>query len=253
MNENEAMNEHEDLFEDDELMQKVSKPPQFSPATREQVEQTWRAITEDIEAQGAASTRPVRPAAPRSRSLPAWLESLFPAAPVWSWQLAKVAALIVIGFGAAWVAAGQGWLPGTGSTEVASVVPPAGDASPDRTWMAANDYGSRLEALLLVVAKGSAGDGTVAPAAREVSRELLSDNRFYQRVAQRNDDPALAELLSRVEIILLALATAPAGQEQEIIIMLREFIDESDVLGELRDVQSTVPKMPRTRAITSGS
>ena len=115
--------------------------------------------------------------------------------------------------------------------------------------MAANGYGSRLEALLLGVARGSSdgNGGDVAPAAREVSRELLTDNRFYQRVALRNDDAAVSDLLARIEIILLALATAPEGQEQEAVNALREFIDESDLLGEIRAVRSTVPKRPRLR------
>lgn len=183
-----------------------------------------------------------------------WLESLSPGVPAWSWQFAKVAAVIVVGFGAAWIAAGQGWLPGTTSTDVASVPSGSGDTVPDRAWLAANGYGGRLEALLLGVAKGDpATNGGVATAAREVSRELLSDSRFYQRVARRNDDAALSELLSRVEVILLALATAPEGQEQEVITALREFINESDVLGELREVRSSIPKLPRPRVVTIGS
>jgi hypothetical protein len=253
--EDDAMNYHEESFEDDELMQKISKPPEFPAAKREQVEQTWQAITGHIEAQQAATARHARPAPQTDRrALPDWLQSLFPAAPAWSWQFAKVAALIVVGFGVAWIAAGQGWLPGTTSTDVVSVPEGSGDTVPDRAWLAANGYSSRLEALFLGVAKGDpTADGGVATAAREVSRELLSDNRFYERVAQRNDDAALSELLSRVEVILLALATAPEGQEQEVINALREFINESDVLGELREVQSSVPKLPRPRVVTIGS
>ena len=254
-NEDDAMNYHEGSFEDDELMQEVSKPPEFPPAKREQVEQTWQAIAGHIEAQQASLARHARPATKTDRlALPDWLQSLSPGAPAWSWQLAKVAALIVIGFGVAWIAAGQGWLPGTTPAEVVSVPEGPGDSAPDRAWLAANGYGSRLEGLLLGVAKGdSAADGGVATAARAVSRELLNDNRFYQRVAKRNDDEVLSELLSRVEVILLALATAPAGQEQEVINILREFINESDLLDELREVQSSVPKLPWPRVTTIGS
>jgi hypothetical protein len=137
---------------------------------------------------------------------------------------------------------------------VVSVPGGGDDEAPDRTWLAVGDYGSRLEALLLGV---SAGDtpvsGDVVPAAREVSRELLNDNRFYQRVAKRRGDPALSELLSRMEVILLALATAPEGQEQEVIEALREFIDESHVLRDLRAVRSSVPQRPRPSAAITGS
>jgi hypothetical protein len=252
MNGNDAMNDNDDSLEDDELMKKVSKPPEFPPATREQVELTWKAIAAHIATEDAAAARDRRPVDADGLRLPGWLQNLFPAAPAWSWQAAKVAALLVVGFGAAWMAASLGLLPGTGSTEPVTLEQPVGDKSPDRAWLAASDYGSRLEALLLGVAKGDDA-GELAPAAREVSRKLLDDNRFYQRVAQRNEDAALSELLSRMEIILLTLATAPEGQEQEVVGALRQFLAESDVLGELREVQSTVPKIPRPRVATTGS
>ncbi|MGD8816340.1 MAG: hypothetical protein PVJ51_04085 [Acidobacteriota bacterium] len=242
------MNENEELFEDDELMEKVSKPPEFPPATREQIEQSWKAIASHIEAHAPA--RGSLAGAHRG-GLRAWWMSMFPAAPAWSFRMAEMAALLVIGFGAAWIAASAGWLPGTTTPEVATVVTPKGGISPDRAWMAANDYGSRLEALLLGVAKGDA-DEEIAPAAREVSRKLLEDNRIYERIARSNNDEVLAQLLSRVETILLVLATAPEGQEQDVINTLREYIDGSDMLGELRAVQSTVPQVPRLRA-ASGS
>ncbi len=230
MNENDTVRE-DDSFED-ELMQKASEPPEFPAATPEHIERTWRAIEAHVEAQKVVA---------------------FPAAPAWSRQLVKVAALLVVGFGVAWFAAERGWLPLTSPPQVVTVPDDPADTHPDRSWLAGSNYGDRLEALFLGVSRGSAeGNGDVAPAAREVSRELLSDNRFYQRVALRNDDPALSDLLARIEIILLALATAPEGQEQEAVNALREFIDETDLLGEIREVRSTVPKRPRAQ-FTSGS
>ena len=231
MNENDTVRE-DDSFEDDELMQKASEPPEFPAATREHTERTWRAIKAHVEAQKVVA---------------------FPAAPAWSRRLVKVAALLVVGFGVAWFAAERGWLPLTSPPQVATLPDDPVNGDPDRTWLAGSDYGDRLEALLLGVSRGStAGNGDVAPAAREVSRELLNDNRFYQRVARRNGDPALSDLLARIEVILLTLATAPEGQEQEAVNALREFIDETDLIGEIRELRSSVPKMPRVRP-TSGS
>ena len=126
--------------------------------------------------------------------------------------------------------------------------------APDRAWLASNDYSDRLEVLLLGVARREPVGGEDVGVVREVSRELLSDSRFYRRVADRNDDPALSNLLSRVEIILLALATAPEGEEQEVMDSLREFIDESDLLSELREVRTSAPRLRRPRLVTtSGS
>lgn len=244
------LNEIDGRMEDDELMNKISRPPEFPPATREQIEQSWNAIATHIVAEQAERRRTVSSRGDGKRR--AWLDALFAVAPAWSWQLAQVAALLLIGFGAAWIAAGRGWLPGATEVETPTVEAPAEDAAPDRAWLAANGYGRRLEALLLGMSRGEA-TGDVAPAAREVSRELLDDNRFYQRIARRNDDVALADLLSRIDVILLALATAPEGQEQEVVDMLRRFIADADVLAELRAVQSTVPKIPRPRVATSGS
>lgn len=253
MNENRAMNDHEDEFEDDELMRKISKAPEFQAAPPEQVEATWRAIEARIaeaEASDSVGEREV------SRS-PRWWQTLFPAAPDWSWNMAQVAALLVVGFGAAWIAASRGLLPGTRPDDVPAVVSTpdpggAGDLAPDRAWLAASGYSGRLEALLLGVAKGE-GTNDVATAARQVSRQLLQDNRLYERIARRKDDDAVADLFSRIEIVLLALATAPEGQEEEVIGMLREFIDDSDVLGDLRAVKSTVPQFPRARPVNTGS
>lgn len=245
------LNEIDGRMEDDELMNKIPRPPEFPPATREQIEQTWSAIATHIAADQAEQRRTV--SSRRNGKRRAWLDALFTAAPAWSWQLAQVAALLLIGFGVAWIAAGRGWLPGATEVERPTVEAPAGDAVPDRAWLATNDYGRRLEALLLGMSRGNT-NGDVAPAAREVSRELLGDSRFYRRVARRNDDAALADLLSRIETVLLALAHAPEGQEGEVIATLRRFITDSDVLGELRAVQLTVPKVPRPRAaIDAGS
>ena len=168
---------------------------------------------------------------------------------------AKVAALLAIGFGVAWFASGRGWLPGTPGPDIAGVLDGGAEAvAPDRAWLASNDYSDRLEVLLLGVARREPVGGEDVGVVREVSRELLSDSRFYRRVADRNDDPALSNLLSRVEIILLALATAPEGEEQEVMDSLREFIDESDLLSELREVRTSAPRLRRPRLVTtSGS
>ncbi len=231
MNENDTVPE-DDSFEDDELMQKASQPPGFPAPTPERIERTWQAIEAHVEAQKVVA---------------------FPAVPLWSRQLVKVAALLVVGFGVAWFAAERGWLPLTSPPQVATLPDDPVDGDPDRTWLAGSDYGDRLEALLLGVSRGSnAGNGDVVPAAREVSRELLTDNRFYQRVARRRGDPELSDLLARIEIVLLAVATAPEGQEQAAVNALREFIDETDLIGEIRNLRSTVPKMPPPR-LTSGS
>jgi len=253
MNENRAMNDHDDDFEDDELMRKVSKPPEFPAARPEQIEASWRAI----EARITEAEKPASAGEHAVSRSPRWWQTLFPAAPAWSWQMAQVAALLVVGFGAAWIAASRGLLPGTRFDDAPAVVGApdpgvAGDVAPDRAWLAATGYSSRLEALLLGVAKGE-GTKDVAPAARQVSRQLLQDNRLYERIARRKDDNAVADLLSRIEIVLLALATAPEGQEEEVIGMLREFIDDSDVLGDLRAVKSTVPQFPRARPVNAGS
>ena len=237
MDRNDTVNENnsapeDDSFKDDELMQRASEPPEFPAATPERIERTWRAIEDHVEAQKVVA---------------------FPAVPLWSRQLFKVAALLVVGFGVAWFAAERSWLPLTSPTQVATLPDDPVSADPDRSWLAGSNYGDRLEALLLGVSRGgSGGISEVAPVAREVSRELLTDNRFYQRVARRHDDPELSDLLARIEIVLLAVATAPEGQEQEAVNALREFLDETDLIDEIRDLRSSVPKMPMAR-LTSGS
>ena len=231
MNDNDTVHE-DDSFEDDELLQRMAEPPELPAAGAEQIERTWEAIEAHLEATKVVA---------------------LPLVPAWSRQLVRVAAVLVMGFGAAWFAAERGWLPLTVPQPVATGPEDSVDSEPNRVWLAGSDYGDRLEALLLGLSRGGSDTiGDVAPAAREVSRELLNDNRFYQRVAKRNDDAALSDLLARVEIILLTLATAPEGQEQDAVNALRQYMNDSDLLSEIRDVQASVPKMPLARP-TSGS
>lgn len=241
--------------EDDELMKEITAPPEYPPATRKQVEATWQAIVREVEATAETGARETSVAAAEDqRSRPVWLGWLLPTAPAWSLQLVKVAALLVVGFAAAWYAAGRGWLPG--SRRQVAAIPETPDAravdrdATSRSWLAMNGYGERLEVLLLGLTRGQTGGAGVSPTVREVSRELLTDSRLYRRVAERLGDPALSELLSRVETILLALATVPEGQEEQLVKDLRGFIDESGLLSDIRDVRSAVPTMPRVRPET---
>lgn len=232
-------------------------PPEFPETPPAQVEQTWRAIVRHIEdAVAQAGAADARLAAKKGRvpgtsaagsrrqrpeargSLADWLGSLVPASPAWSWQLAKVAVLLGLGFGVAWFLAGRGWLPGN-----LEPPPPARAGGPPpvestRGWLATSGYGERLETLLLALARGdSASRSGVTPTVRRVSRELLSDSRWYRRVADRAGDPVLAELLSEVEILLLAVATVPEGQEARLVEDLKSLIEQDDLLWRLRSMQ----------------
>ena len=250
----------------------LATPPQIPTASKEQVEASWQAVLGQVAASAqapAGAGRLARVAQPESSTAqPAagemagshrprwadWLRPTFAGMPQWSWQMAQVVVLAGLGFAAAWYLAGQGWLPG------AQPVPELaqGGQSPSiestRGWLAANGYAEQLEVLLLDLARGQEPTGdALTPTVKEVSRNLLTDARWYRRAADRAGDPQLADLLAEIEIVLLAVATVPEGQEDDLVTVLRDLIDGQDLLWRLRSVRPGEASPPKRDPITVGS
>jgi hypothetical protein len=111
-----------------------------------------------------------------------------------------------------------------------------------------------LEILLLDLARGEDPSGTsLTPAVKEVSRDLLTDARWYRRAADQAGDPVLVDLLSEVELVLLAVATVPEGQEDDLVEILRDLIDDQDLLWRLRSVREDEASRPESDFSTIGS
>jgi hypothetical protein len=233
----------------------LATPPQVPTASDEQVEASWQAVVGQVAAlaqdpsragsadrvsaaagDSAQSERGERSGSLRSRWSD-WLRPAFGGMPQWSWQMAQVVILAGVGFAAAWYLAGQGWLPGTQPVPELQQGGQSPSIESTRGWLAANGYAEQLEVLLLDLARGQESSGeTLTPTVKEVSRSLLTDARWYRRAADRSGDPLLADLLAEIEIVLLAVATVPEGQEDDLVAILRDLIDEQGLLWRLRSV-----------------
>jgi hypothetical protein len=222
-------------------------PPQVPQVGAEQVDASWHAILDQV-------ATPVQAQRKERTRLLDWLFPSFEGMPQWSWQMAQIVILAGLGFAAAWYLAGQGWLPGT--QPLPDVSQRAGTPSIESTrdWLAANGYAEQLEVLLLDLARGDDPSGTaLSPTVKEVSRNLLTDARWYRRAADRAGDPVLVDLLSEIEIVLLAVATVPEGQEDDLVATLRDLIDDQNLLWRLRSVRKDEVSAPSREVATFGS
>jgi hypothetical protein len=250
----------------------LATPPHVPAPSDERVEASWQAVLGQVAASAqdpshasgvapvlepavdsAQPTRGGRTGSLRSRWAD-WFRPAFGGMPQWSWQMAQVIVLAGVGFAAAWYLAGQGWLPGTQPAPELQQGGQAPSIESTRGWLAANGYAEQLEVLLLDLARGQESSGeTLTPTVKEVSRSLLTDARWYRRAADRSGDPLLADLLAEIEIVLLAVATVPEGQEDDLVTILRDLIDEQDLLWRLRSVRPGDASSPEGGQATLGS
>lgn len=75
-----------------------------------------------------------------------------------------------------------------------------------------------------------------APLAREAA-DLLEDNRLYRQTAAASEDPALAQLLDRLDRVLVEVAHEPATLQGSDLARMREQMNLDGLLFELRVVR----------------
>lgn len=255
-----------------ELALSLATPPHVPAVSDEQVEASWQAVlghvavsvqdpssaaslARDPELAGDTGQLTKGERAGSRRYLWAdWFRPPFVGMPQWSWQMVQVVILAGLGFAAAWYLAGQGWLPGTQPAMESAQGGQSPSIESTRGWLAANGYAEQLEVLLLDLARGQEPTGdALTPTVKEVSRDLLTDARWYRSAADRAGDPLLADLLAEIEIVLLAVATVPEGQEDDLVTILRDLIDEQDLLWRLRSVRPGEASQPDRDPATFGS
>jgi hypothetical protein len=76
----------------------------------------------------------------------------------------------------------------------------------------------------------------VGPLAREAA-DLLEDNRLYRQTAATSRDPVLAQLLDRLDRVLVELAHEPAAIEGRDLARMRDQMNLDGLLFELRVVR----------------
>lgn len=80
---------------------------------------------------------------------------------------------------------------------------------------------------------------------RELAAALIDSNRLYAQAAQRAGNARLANFLQQLEPLLIELANPPAADPIQGSEGLRDYVDKSDVLFQLRAIQARM-QAPRS-------
>jgi hypothetical protein len=115
----------------------------------------------------------------------------------------------------------------------------------------------RAELLLVELENGPLAAGADLGAARLRAVDLAAANRLYRQAAQQSGEAALAELLGRLEPVLVEVAHAPARGDAAESAAWRDRLEELDLLFKVRIVgrrlregaQAPRPPAPRLDAV----
>jgi len=91
-------------------------------------------------------------------------------------------------------------------------------------------------------------DAELAKANRELAAALVESNRLYASAATRSGNARLAEFLHRLEPVLIDLANQPAGAGIGSGAGLRDYLDQTDLLFEVRATKARIDPAGSHRA-----
>ena len=149
----------------------------------------------------------------------------------WARWGAALAAMLVIGVGLGRVSMRQAAGPAPAQQQA---VLPVDDAAADAASpyrLAAAQHMERTETLLTTIAVDAGSEGT--DRMTTWARELLTDTRLLLS-SPAADDPATRRLLEDLELLLSQVAAIPTARAAEEVQLIREGMNQSDVLLRLR-------------------
>jgi hypothetical protein len=184
-----------------------------------------------LDARMDAAERAARPAVPERRS---WFERLFAPGP----RLALGGALALA------VALGVGYQLGRDSHQ-----PPTLTVQED-TLRASRVLDAYVAAHLrategAVLTAVNSDSAELLAGNRELAINLIDSNRLYAAAAVRAGNTRLADFLRQLEPLLLELANPPAGGSIQSTDGLRDYIDKTDLLFQLRATQKRIDSEAR--------
>jgi hypothetical protein len=189
----------------------------------------WRKLEPQLENAGVISS-PV----PRQSGfdrLRAWL------APAQLWPAFAVATVL-------FAAIGVGFFAGRQS---ATVAPPVASTEADVTaarvldaYVAAN---LRATERVLLTASNS-DDASLLEGNRELAQSLVESNRLYALAAARAGNTRLANFLRELEPVLISLANQPGSAAVQSSEGLRQFLDTTDLLFQVRATEARLDRAP---------
>ena len=206
-------------FEQDE----IAPDPNFNA-------RLWRRLAPELEQAEIIASATVS-------QLSAWdrLRTWF--APMQLWPVLTAAAVLV-------VAIGTGFLVGRQSVTVpapvASSEPEAAAARELDAYIAAN---LRATERVLLTASNS-NDPSLLEGNRELAQSLVETNRLYGLAAARSGNTRLANFLRELEPVLISLANQPGSAAVQSSEDLREFLDTTDLLFQVRATQARLDRAP---------
>lgn len=161
---------------------------------------------------------------PKFRFWPLWMQPHRLAA------CAALAAVVIVAY-----LAGRGTIPAQPKREVAA----ESEAARNRLLMAnVSDHLERSQRILLELANGEPGSLTQDRARAE---DLLATNRLYRISAQRDRQPALADLLDELEQVLTEVSNADPAELRQI----QKAMAQQDLLFKIRVVDTQLRQKQR--------
>ncbi len=140
------------------------------------------------------------------------------------------------------VAIGVGFLVGrqsvTAPPVIASTEVDAAAARVLEAYVAAN---LRATEGVLLTASNS-GDASLLEGNRELAQSLVESNRLYALAATRSGNARLANFLRQLEPVLLSLANQPGAAAIQSSEDLRNFLDTTDLLFQVRATQARLER-----------
>jgi hypothetical protein len=174
------------------------------------------------------ASRPAQGVVERVRS---WLM------PAQLWPAFAASTVLAVAIGAAFLAGRES---ATVSTPVASTEADAAAGRVLDAYVAAN---LRATERVLLTASNS-DDASLLEGNRELAQSLVESNRLYSLAAARAGNTRLATFLRQIEPILISLANQPGSAAVQSSEDLRQFLDTTDLLFQVRATEARLDRAP---------
>jgi hypothetical protein len=194
----------------------------------------WQQLEPQLKEEGIVTSTPARNVRNISRSsaldrLRSWLT------PSQLWPAFAAASVLGVAISVGFVVGRQS---ATVSTPVASLDADAAAARVLEAYVAAN---LRATERVLLTASNS-DDASLLEGNRELAQSLVESNRLYALAAARDGNTRLATFLRQLEPVLISLANQPGSATVQSSEDLRQFLDATDLLFQVRATQARLDR-----------
>lgn len=194
----------------------------------------WDKLEPQLENAGVISPNPVRGRVSKLSVLDRLRSWLTPAQ---LWPAFAASTVLAVAIGAAFLAGRES---ATVSPPVASTEADAAAARVLDAYVAAN---LRATERVLLTASNS-DDASLLEGNRELAQSLVESNRLYALAAARDGNTRLATFLRQLEPILISLANQPGSAAVQSSEDLRQFLDTTDLLFQVRATEARLDRTP---------